>query len=477
MTQDALDRFAAIVGNAHAVRDPGEIAPYLEEPRGIYHDRSPLVLRPGSVEEVSKILATATETGTAIVPQSGNTGHVGGQVPLEGESQVIVSLSRLNRIRDIDPVGNTLTADAGCVLEDIHTAARGVDRLFPLSLGAQGSCQIGGNLSTNAGGVAVLAHGNTRQLCLGLEVVLPTGEIWNGLRSLKKDNTGYDLRDLFIGAEGTLGIITGAVLKLFPLPVGHQVAIAGLDNPELALALLNRAARTCGTALTGFELMPRIAIEFTTTHVPGNRDPLEDKHAWYVLIDISSGRSEDDADAMMQSVLENAFANGLIKDAVIAQSDAQRQALWTLRETMPGSQKPEGSSIKHDVSVPVAAVPEFMERADKAVLAVMPDARIVAFGHMGDGNIHYNISQPRGADPQAHLARRHEINDIVYEQVLAVGGSISAEHGIGQMKRDRLVAIRQPIEIDLMQRIKAAFDPAGIMNPGKVLQTLARHTD
>ncbi len=466
-----------MVGDAHALRDPGEIAPYLIEPRGIYHDRSPLVLKPGSVEEVSKILATATETGTAIVPQSGNTGHAGGQVPLEGESQVIVSLSRLNKIRDIDPVGNTLTADAGCVLDDIHTAARGVDRLFPLSLGSQGSCQIGGNLSTNAGGVAVLAYGNTRQLCLGLEVVLPTGEVWDGLRSLKKDNTGYDLRDLFIGAEGTLGIITGAVLKLFPLPAGHQVAIAGLDSPEVALAVLNRAEIKCGTALTGFELMPRIAIEFATTHVPGNRDPLEDKHAWYVLIDISSGRSEDDADVMMQGVLEDAFADGLIQDAVVAQSEAQRQALWKLRETMPGSQRPEGSSIKHDVSVPVTAVPEFMARADKAVLAAMPEARIVAFGHMGDGNIHYNISQPKGADPEAHLSRRHEINDIVYEQVLAMGGSISAEHGIGQMKRDRLAAIRQPIEIDLMRRIKSAFDPAGIMNPGKVLQSLARHTE
>ena len=477
MTQDILDRFVAIVGDAHALRDPDDIAPYLVEPRGIYHDRSPLVLKPGSVEEVSQILATASETGTAIVPQSGNTGHTGGQVPLEGESQVILSLSRLNKIRSIDPAGNTMTVDAGCILEDIHTAARDAGRLFPLSLGSQGSCLIGGNLSTNAGGTAVLAYGNTRQLCLGLEVVLPTGEIWDGLRSLKKDNTGYDLRDLFIGAEGTLGVITAAVLKLFPLPAGRQVAFAGLDSPETALSLLNAAEKKCGTALTGFELMPRIAIEFAIKHVPGNRDPLGDKHAWYVLIDISSGQSMEDADAMMQGVLEDAFAQGLIKDAAIAQSDAQRDALWMLRETMPGSQKPEGSSIKHDVSVPVAAVPEFMARADKAVLAAMPDARIVAFGHMGDGNIHYNISQPEGGDFEAHLARRHEINDIVYDEVLALGGSISAEHGIGQMKRDRLQAIRQPIEIDLMQRIKAAFDPADIMNPGKVVKFPAGQPD
>lgn len=469
MTEHVLDRFASIVGNAHALLGADEIAPYLIEPRGIYHEQSPMVLRPGSVEEVSAILATATETGTPIVPQCGNTGHTGGQVPLEGESQVIVSLSRLNTVRNVDPVGNTMTVEAGCVLENLHTAARDVDRMFPLSLGSQGSCQIGGNLSTNAGGVAVLAYGNTRQLCLGLEVVLPTGEIWNGLRSLKKDNTGYDLRDLFIGAEGTLGIITAAVLKLLPQPAGNQVAIVGLDSPEKALSLLNRALKTCGNALTGFELMPRIALEFAIRHVPDNRDPLADKQPWYVLVDISSGQSMDDADAMMQSVLEDALNDGLIIDAAIAQSDAQRQAFWKIRETMPAAQKPEGASIKHDVSVPVAAIPQFMERADRAVLAAMPDARIVAFGHMGDGNIHYNISQPVDGDFEAHLARRHEISDIVYEQVLALGGSISAEHGIGQMKRDRLQAIRQPIEIDLMQRIKAAFDPAGIMNPGKVV--------
>ena len=469
MTEHVLDRFASIVGDAHALRSADEIAPYLIEPRGIYHDRSPLVLRPGSVEEVSRILATATETGTAIVPQCGNTGHTGGQVPLEGESQVIVSLSRLNNIRNVDPVGNTMTVEAGCVLENLHTAAREVDRMFPLSLGSQGSCQIGGNLSTNAGGVAVLAYGNTRQLCLGLEVVLPTGEIWNGLRSLKKDNTGYDLRDLFIGAEGTLGIITAAVLKLLPQPAGNQVAIVGLENPEKALRLLNRALKTCGNALTGFELMPRIAMEFAIRHVPDNRDPLAEKQPWYVLVDISSGQSMDDANAMMQSVLEDALNDGLITDAAIAQSDAQRQAFWKIRETMPAAQKPEGASIKHDVSVPVAAIPQFMDRANRAVLAAMPDARIVAFGHMGDGNIHYNISQPVGGDFEAHLARRHEISDIVYDEVLALGGSISAEHGIGQMKRDRLQAIRQPIEIDLMQRIKTAFDPAAIMNPGKVV--------
>ncbi|MEM6461508.1 MAG: FAD-binding oxidoreductase [Pseudomonadota bacterium] len=477
MDQYTLDRFVAIVGDDHALRDASAIAPYLEEPRGIYHDSSPLVLRPGSVEEISQILAAATGTGTPIVPQSGNTGHVGGQVPLEGKCQVILSMSRLNRIREIDTVGNTLTADAGCVLQDIQTAARDAGLLFPLSLGAQGSCQIGGNLSTNAGGTAVLAYGNTRQLCLGLEVVLPTGEVWSALRKLKKDNTGYDLRDLFVGAEGTLGIITAAVVKLFPIPAGHQVAIAGLENPEAALALFNRAQRRCGAALTGFELMQRIAVEFTVRHIPGTKDPLTGQHPWYVLVDISSARSQEDAEAMMQDTLEDAFAQSLIGDAVVAQSETQRQAMWSMRENMSSAQKPEGSSIKHDVSVPIAAIPAFMAQADKAVLELMPDARIVAFGHMGDGNIHYNISQPEGADPAEHLARRREINDAVYEKALALSGSISAEHGIGQLKQHRLEQIREPIEIDLMRRIKAAFDPAGIMNPGKVISASARRAD
>ncbi|WP_136660392.1 FAD-binding oxidoreductase [Nitratireductor sp. XY-223] len=470
MTKDMLDRFAAIVGERNALRNADQIAPFLVEPRGIYHDNTPMVLRPGSVDEVSQILRLATETGTAIVPQAGNTGHVGGQVPLEGtRDQLILSVSRLNGIRAVDATGNTMTVEAGCILEDIHRAAGEIERMFPLSLGSQGSCEIGGNLSTNAGGTAVLAYGNTRQLCLGLEVVLPTGEVWSGLRSLKKDNTGYDLRDLFIGAEGTLGVITAAVLKLFPVPSGHQVAIAGLESPEAALAVLKLAERRCGGALTGFELMPRIGVEFTVAHIPGNRDPLSGKHPWYVLIDISSGQSQEAADAMMQAVLEDALTETLIGDAVIAQSETQRAEFWRLRETMSESQKHEGASIKHDVSVPVAEIARFMSRADRAVLDAMPDARIFAFGHMGDGNIHYNISQPAGADPDAYLARRFEINERIYDIALEFGGSISAEHGIGQMKRDRLAAIRQPIEIDLMRRIKTAFDPAGIMNPGKVV--------
>ena len=466
---DILQRFAAIVGEGNALRDPADIAPRLVENRGLYQGVSPMVLKPGSTEEVSAILTLATETGTPIVPQTGNTGLVGGQVPRGTGNDLIVSLERMNRIRDVDPVANILVADGGAILADVQKAAEAVDRLFPLSLGSEGSCRIGGNLSTNAGGTAVLAYGNTRQLCLGLEVVLPTGEIWNGLRRLKKDNTGYDLRDLFIGAEGTLGIITGAVLKLFPQPVGHQVALAGLASPADALHLFEKASNLCGTALTGFELMPRIGIEFTTRHIEGVRDPLSEPHPWYALIDISTSDSAETAETMVQALLEWGFETGLVHDAVIAASVAQQKALWHMRESMSDAQKPEGGSIKHDISVPVSSIPVFLEQADRAVSASMPGARICAFGHLGDGNIHYNISQPVGTEKATFLARWREMNEIVHGIVLSLDGSISAEHGIGQLKRDELARIRPAIEIDLMRRIKRAFDPANIMNPGKVI--------
>ncbi|WP_275789312.1 FAD-binding oxidoreductase [Pararhizobium gei] len=468
---DLIARFTTIVGAANALTEPGDLAPYLVESRGLYKGTTPLVLKPGTVEEVSQILKLATETGAAIVPQGGNTGHVAGQIPRTGAADIVLSLQRLNRIRDMDPVGNVIVADAGCILADIQKAAEAHDRLFPLSLGSEGSCRIGGNLSTNAGGTAVLAYGNMRQLCLGLEVVLPTGEIWDGLRRLKKDNTGYDLRDLFIGAEGTLGVITGAVLKLFPQPLGHQVAFAGLRSVEDALDMFDKAASLCGPALTGFELMPRLGVEFTARHIPGVRDPLQTVHAWYVLIDISTSDSAETAERMMNQLLENAISTGLVENAVLAASEAQRRSLWHMRESMSPAQKPEGGSIKHDVSVPVSSIPAFMAQADAAVMKAIPGARICAFGHMGDGNIHYNISQPVGADIQAFIGRWREINAIVHGIVLAYNGSISAEHGIGQLKRDELAQVRSPIEIDLMQRIKHAFDPAGIMNPGKVLQT------
>ncbi|MBL0370784.1 FAD-binding oxidoreductase [Rhizobium sp. KVB221] len=467
---DLIARFAAIVGVSNAITDRNEIAPHLVETRGLYHGASPLLLKPASKEEVAAILKLASETGTAIVPQSGNTGHVGGQTPRAGKDDVLLTLSRMNRVREIDTSANLIVVDAGCVLQSVHEIAEQHDRLFPLSLGSQGSCQIGGNLSTNAGGTQVLAYGNMRQLCLGLEVVLPTGEIWDGLRKLKKDNTGYDLRDLFIGAEGTLGVITGAVLKLFPRPRGHQVAFAGLASAEDALVFLGMASDICGTSLTGFELMVRLGVEFTVRHIPGVRDPLSEAYPWHVLIDISTSDSAESAETMLQALLEKALAADIIKDAAVATSSSQARAFWHMRESMSEAQKPEGGSIKHDVSVPISSIPEFMAKAEKAVTAVVAGARICAFGHMGDGNIHYNISQPVGADKQAFIGRWREVNAIVHGLVLEFGGSISAEHGIGQLKRDELAEIRPAIEMDLMARIKRAFDPAGIMNPEKVIR-------
>ncbi len=464
-----LQRFVDIVGPAHALTDAADIEPYLVEGRGLYHGDSPLVLKPGSTEEVAAILMLASATGTPIVPAGGRTGLVGGQVPREESRDVVLSLERMNRVREVDTVGDVIVVDGGCILADVQKAAEAHERLFPLSLGSEGSCRIGGNLSTNAGGTAVLAYGNMRQLCLGLEVVLPTGEIWDGLRRLKKDNSGYDLRDLFIGAEGTLGVITGAVLKLFPRPRGRQVAFAGLKSPADALALFERASLLCGTALTGFELMPRIGVDFTTRHIPGVRDPLDTAHDWYALIDISTSDSAETAEAMIATLMEQAFEADLVQDAVIAASLAQQDALWHMRESMSEAQKPEGGSIKHDVSVPVARIPQFLDEAGAAVMAAMPGARICAFGHLGDGNIHYNISQPVGADKAAFIARWREINAIVHAIVRKAGGSISAEHGVGQLKRDELIATRPEIETALMNRIKKAFDPAGVMNPGKMV--------
>lgn len=464
-----LRQFIDIVGPAHALTAAADIEPYLVENRGLYHGASPLVLKPGSTEEVSAILKLASATGTPIVPAGGRTGLVGGQVPREESRDVVLSLERMNRVREVDTVGDVIVVDGGCILADVQKAAEAHERLFPLSLGSEGSCRIGGNLSTNAGGTAVLAYGNMRQLCLGLEVVLPTGEIWDGLRRLKKDNSGYDLRDLFIGAEGTLGVITGAVLKLFPRPRGRQVAFAGLKSPADALALFERASLLCGTALTGFELMPRIGVEFTARHIPGVRDPLDTAHDWYALIDISTSDSAETAEAMITTLMEQAFEAELVQDAVIAASLAQQDALWHMRESMSEAQKPEGGSIKHDVSVPVARIPQFLEEAGAAVMTAMPGARICAFGHLGDGNIHYNISQPVGADKAAFIDRWREINAIVHAIVRKAGGSISAEHGVGQLKRDELIATRPEIETALMNRIKQAFDPAGIMNPGKMV--------
>lgn len=469
LTPALIARFAAIVGERYALTDQADIAPYLAERRGLWPGRTSLVLRPGTVDEVSRIMRLASETRTPVVPQSGNTGLVGAQVPDASGRQIVLSLSRLNRIREIDVLSNTATVETGVILQTLQEAADAVDRLFPLSLAAQGSCQIGGNLSSNAGGTGVLAYGNARELCLGVEVVLPTGEVFDDLRKLKKDNTGYDLKNLFIGAEGTLGVITAAVMKLFPKPKGIEVAFVGMRSAEAALAFFSLAIGRAGAALTAFELIGERPYQFTLRHAAGVSRLLADDWPWYVLMEISSGRSAEDARGLIEDILSAALEEKIIDEAVIASSLAQQEAFWHFREVLPESQKAEGASIKHDISVPIASIPVFIEKAARAVESVSPGARPVCFGHMGDGNLHYNISRPEDGDDAAFLALYRPMNKAVHDVVRSLNGSISAEHGIGQLKRDELIATAPPVAIDLMRRVKAAFDPAGIMNPGKVI--------
>jgi FAD/FMN-containing dehydrogenase len=464
-----LARLAEIVGPAHALTDAHATEPYRTEQRDRFPGATPMVLRPGSAEEISQILALANEARVAIVPQSGNTGLVGGQVPDKSGTQIVLSLDRMTKIRSVDAEGYTLTAEAGAILVDVQAAAERADRLFPLSLGAEGSCRIGGNISSNAGGTAVLAYGNTRDLVLGLEVVLADGRIWEGMGSLRKDNTGYDLKQLFIGGEGTLGIVTAAVLKLFPRPKGQAVAFVAIADPAAALSLFNLARDRAGHDLTGFELMPRIGMEFVVKHLSGARDPLAEPSPWYVLMEISSGHSDQAASATLEDILATAFEAGVVADAAIAQSLADRKAFWHIRHGMSEVQKPEGGSIKHDVSVPVAQVPAFLTEAIAAVETFIPGCRPVPFGHLGDGNIHFNVSQPIGADKAAYLARWEEMNALVHGIVGHYHGSISAEHGIGRLKRDLLPGVKGEVAMSLMRGIKKAFDPNGILNPGKVL--------
>jgi D-lactate dehydrogenase (cytochrome) len=465
LSSELIGRFRTIVGEKYAVTEAADIAPYVAEERGLFHGQSPLVLRPGSMAEVSAICRLASEHAIALVPQGGNTGLVGGQTPHNGE--VVVSTRRLDKIRDIDTASNTMTCESGVILQVAQQEAAKVDRLFPLSLGAEGSCTIGGNLSTNAGGTSALAFGVAREMALGLEVVLADGRILNGLSKLKKDNTGYDLRNLFIGAEGTLGIITAATLKLFPKPHAVETAFVGLKSPTQALKLLSIAQNEAAGTLTSFELLSDIAVDFSVRHGIDIRFPLSSKHPWYVLMELSSPR--DDARATLESILAQGLEHGIVDDAVIAANLTQRSAFWKLRDEMSAAQKPEGGSIKHDISVPVAAVPAFIAEANAAVVKLIPGARPVPFGHLGDGNIHYNVSQPVGANTADFMGRWHDVNAAVFDIVLRMGGSISAEHGIGVLKRDELPDVKDKVAIELMRAIKSMLDPLGIMNPGKVL--------
>lgn len=466
---DLLRRLEEIVGPAGMVLDENDQEPYLIDQRRAYHGDCAAIVRPASTEEVSKIVALCAETGTALVPQGGNTGLCGGATPETGSNAVLISLTRMNRIRDIDPLNYTITAEAGVILAELQQAADEADRLFPLSLGAEGTARIGGNLSTNAGGTGVLRYGTARDLTLGLEVVLPDGRIWEGLTRLRKDNTGYDLKHLFMGAEGTLGIITAAVLKLFPKPRDVQTAFVAVKDCESAIELLSKARTASDDRVTAFEWIARRGLSFVLDHIPDTRDPLDHVYDEYLLIELTSGHNDGGLRETLENILGEALESGAVLDAALAESEGQARDFWRLRETIPEAQMTEGASIKHDISVAVSLVPEFLEKAGKSVTDLVPGIRICAFGHVGDGNVHYNVTQPVDSDGDAFLAQYEEINRAVHDVAVALGGSISAEHGIGKLKRHELDHYKSPIALDVMRQIKNAIDPQGIMNPGKVI--------
>jgi FAD/FMN-containing dehydrogenase len=477
MTQ-LIERLRAIVSDAGLITDSQELRPYATDWRKRYFGEPLAVVKPGSTQEVAAVMKLCAQTRTAVVPQGGNTSLCGGATPLAGEearrfvpggAQIVLNLSRMNRVRAVDAVNNTITVDAGCVLANLQQAAAAADRLFPLSLAAEGSCEIGGNLSTNAGGTAVLRYGNARDLLLGLEVVLPDGQIWDGLRGLRKDNTGYDLKQLFVGAEGTLGVITAAVLKLYPLPRARATALVALESPAGALQLLSHMQGACGDRLTGFELMSALCLSLVAKHFPATRLPFTQAYPQYVLLELSDTANAANLDAALHEALGEASERGLALDAVVAASAAQAAALWALRENIPEAQVREGRQVKHDVSVPISRIAEFITATDAELQRAFAGARMVTFGHLGDGNLHYNIAPPAGGDEDAFMARAGEVSRVVHDSAARFAGSISAEHGLGQYKREAILRYKSPLEMELMRRIKAALDPQGIMNPGKVL--------
>jgi FAD/FMN-containing dehydrogenase len=463
-----LATLRSMVGDRHVITEATDQEPFVVDWRGLYRGKAPAVVKPGSTEEVARVVAALSAAGVAIVPQGGNTSLCGASVPDASGTQVVVNLSRMNRVRAVDLDNDTFTVEAGCVLADLQRVALEHGRFFPLSLAAEGSCEIGGNISTNAGGTQVLRYGNTREQVLGLEVVLPDGRIWNGLRGLRKDNTGYDLKQLFIGAEGTLGIVTAAVLKLQPRPAAIATALVAIPGPTAAVSLLGHLRAACGERLTGFELMGRPCIDLVLRHIPGAVDRFPGPHAWYALVELFGSGTESALTDHLTEALASAAERGCALDAVIASSGAQRAALWGLRENTPEAQRVEGYSVKHDVSVPVSKTAQLVEEGGRALEAAFPGIRIVAFGHLGDGNIHWNVFPPAGIADLPAWSK--EVNRAAYEQVSRLGGSISAEHGIGVLKRDTLTGHKDALELELMKAVKRALDPKGTMNPGKVLQ-------
>ena len=470
MSAALIDALRACLGQAHVLL-PGEhdLSGYERDWRKRYAGRALAVVRPADTAQVAAIVSLAREHGVPLVPQGGNTGLVGGGVPDDSGTQLLLSLQRLNRVRQIDPANLTMTVDAGCVLQQVQQAARDAGLLFPLSLAAEGSCTIGGNLATNAGGTQVLRYGNARELCLGLEVVTADGTVWDGLSGLRKDNTGYDLRDLFIGSEGTLGVITAATLKLHPLPLARMTALAACDTLRDAVALLGLAQARCGAAMTGFEVMNALSLALVGKHFPQLTQPLGPR-PWTVLLELSDSEGETHARAQFEALLEDALERGVIDDAAVAETLAQSHAMWHMRESIPLAQSEEGLNIKHDIALPVSRIPDFVEGCDRLLAERFPGSRLVDFGHLGDGNLHYNVQAPEGVAP-ADFLRTHEaaVNALVYDQVAAHGGSISAEHGIGQLKREELAQRKSPVALQLMRQIKQALDPHGLLNPGRVV--------
>ena len=470
MAQQLISALNTLLGPQGVLTAAADLEPYVVDWRGVYRGAAAAVVRPANTAQVAAVMKLCAETRTPLVPQGGNTGMCGASVPNAAGNEIVLSLARMNRILEVDPLNNTLTAEAGCVLAAIQQAAAAVDRLFPLSLGAEGSCQIGGNLSTNAGGVNVLRYGNTRDLVLGLEVVLPDGRIWNGLRGLRKDNTGYDLKHLFIGAEGTLGIITAATLKLFPRPAANATAWMAVRDPEAALQLLALMRRHCNDRITAFELISRHSLELVWKHVPGTRDPLAEPSPWYVLTELADAGDEPALRRDLEQALEDALQEGLVVDAVIAGSRTQAQALWHMRESIPEGARQEPVMVyRHDIAVAVGRIPEFIREAQAALEARFPTVQLICFGHLGDGNLHYNAYLPERLRSDAAARDAHDVTATVYDIVQQYGGSFSAEHGIGLSKVAELAHYKSPVELDLMRTVKRALDPQGLLNPGKVL--------
>jgi FAD/FMN-containing dehydrogenase len=469
ITSTLLAELRRVVGPQGYLDQAADIEPYLVDHRKLYRGSTPLVLRPDSTDQVSAIMRMCNEARVGVVPMGGNTSYCGGATPSEDGSQIVLSLARMRKIRSIDPLNYTMIAEAGCVLAEVQAAAASADRLFPMSLGSEGSCQLGGNLSTNAGGTAVLRYGMMRDLILGLEVVLPDGRILDGLKPLRKDNTGYDLRNLFIGAEGTLGIITAAACKLFSRPASNVTAFVGLKDPQRAVSLLSRLRTFTGDAVSTFELIPRAALELVLEYIPNTANPLDRYHDWYVLLEIGMGRQAEAMGEAIETELAAAMEQGEITDAALAASESQREMFWRLRETIPEAQRHIGASIKHDVSVATSELPRFIIEASQLVHAISPKGRIVSYGHLGDGNLHFNVSRPADSDDESFLRLAPNINRSVHDLIARYGGSISAEHGIGRLKREELVRYEPPVAIEVMRAIKQALDPNGIMNPGKVL--------